>query len=229
MSSSRIEQIIDEIEEYIGGCKYQPLSTSKIIVNREELEDLLRELRMKTPEEVKRYQKIIANKDAILVDAQSKADAMLTQAKETIDQMLSEHEIIKRAIDQANDIVAQANNQANEILDHAINEANEIRTGSIRYTDEMLETLQTVIGNTIDSAGAKYGALLKTLQECFDVISNNRGELAAAPSDEETEGESSGSAAGPAIPDIMGSQPIEEVQIPEETQYDIDPDLDSFE
>ncbi len=229
MSSSRIEQIIDEIEEYIGGCKYQPLSTSKIIVNREELEDLLRELRMKTPEEVKRYQKIIANKDAILVDAQSKADAMLTQAKETIDQMLSEHEIIKRAIDQANDIVAQANNQANEILDHAINEANEIRTGSIRYTDEMLETLQTVIGNTIDSAGAKYGALLKTLQECFDVISNNRGELAAAPSDEE-EGESSGNMAGLNIPDIMGSQqPIEEVQIPEETQYDIDPDLDSFE
>ncbi len=227
MSSSRIEQIIDEIEEYIGGCKYQPLSTSKIIVNREELEDLLRELRMKTPEEVRRYQKIIANKDAILVDAQNKADAMLTQAKETIDQMLSEHEIIKRAIDQANDIVAQANNQANEILDHAINEANEIRTGSIRYTDEMLETLQTVIGNTIDSAGAKYGALLKTLQECFDVISNNRGELAAAPSDEE-EGESS-SMAGPDIPDIMGSQPIEEVQIPEETQYDIDPDLDSFE
>lgn len=32
--SSRIEQIIEEIEEYIDSCKFQPLSTTKIIVNK---------------------------------------------------------------------------------------------------------------------------------------------------------------------------------------------------
>ena len=47
--SSRIEQIIEEIEEYVESCKYQPLSTTKIVVNKEELEELLRELRLKTP------------------------------------------------------------------------------------------------------------------------------------------------------------------------------------
>ena len=46
--SSRIEQIIEEIEEYVDSCKYQPLSTTKIVVNKEELEELLRELRLKT-------------------------------------------------------------------------------------------------------------------------------------------------------------------------------------
>ena len=50
--SSRIEQLIDEIEEYIDNCKYQPLSNSKIIVNKDEIDDLLRELRQKTPEEI---------------------------------------------------------------------------------------------------------------------------------------------------------------------------------
>ena len=34
--SSRIEQIIEEIEEYVDSCKYQPLSTTKIVVNKEE-------------------------------------------------------------------------------------------------------------------------------------------------------------------------------------------------
>ena len=34
--SSRIEQIIEEIEEYVESCKYQPLSTTKIVVNKEE-------------------------------------------------------------------------------------------------------------------------------------------------------------------------------------------------
>ena len=60
--SSRMEQIIEEIEEYIDNCKYQPLSSTKIVVNKDELEELLTELKMKTPEEIKRYQKIISNK-----------------------------------------------------------------------------------------------------------------------------------------------------------------------
>ena len=50
--SSRIEQIIEEIEEYIDSCKFQPLSTTKIIVNKDQMDELLRELRMKTPDEI---------------------------------------------------------------------------------------------------------------------------------------------------------------------------------
>ena len=37
---SKIEQIITEIEEYIDNCKFQPLSTSKIIVNKDEIDEL---------------------------------------------------------------------------------------------------------------------------------------------------------------------------------------------
>ena len=40
--SSRIEQIIDEIDEFIESCKFQPLSATKIIVNKEEIEELLK-------------------------------------------------------------------------------------------------------------------------------------------------------------------------------------------
>ena len=70
--ASRIEQIIEEIEEYIDNCKPQTFSSSRIIVNREEMEELLNELRVKTPEEIKRYQKIISNKEAILADARGR-------------------------------------------------------------------------------------------------------------------------------------------------------------
>ncbi len=217
--SSRIEQIIDEIEEYIGSCKYQPLSTTKIIVNREEIEDLLRELRLKTPDEVKRYQKIIANKDAILEDAQTKADAMVAQAKATTDEMLSEHEIIQQAIEQANEIVEAATQQANEILTSATEDANAIRTGAIQYTDEMLSTLQVIIGNTIDNAGAKYGNLLKTLQDCYDVVNTNRGELHPE---------------GIPEPRVQVQEEEEEYVSPRRSsrrhsQYEIDPDLDRID
>ena len=117
--SSRIEQIISEIEEYIDGCKFQPLSNSKIIVNKEELEELLTELRMKTPDEIKRYQKILANKDAILADAQQKAEAIIAQANIQNQELVNEHEIMQQAYAQANDIVTAATEQAQEILDNA--------------------------------------------------------------------------------------------------------------
>ena len=81
--SSRIEQIIDEIEEYIDrDCKFQPLSDDEDYCEQESIwMNFFRELRMKTPDEIKRYQKIISNRDAILADAQAKADAMLEEAQ----------------------------------------------------------------------------------------------------------------------------------------------------
>ena len=106
--SSRIEQLIDEIEEHIDNCKYQPLSNSKIIVNKDEIDDLLRELRQKTPEEIKRYQKIISNKEAILNDAREKAQALINEATEHTTELINEHEIMQRAYAEANSIIEQA-------------------------------------------------------------------------------------------------------------------------
>ena len=110
--SSRIEQIIEEIEEYVESCKYQPLSTTKIVVNKEELEELLRELRLKTPDEIKRYQKIISNKDAILADAQNKADAIIAEAQAKAREMVEQSEVMQSAYAQANETVNNANQQA---------------------------------------------------------------------------------------------------------------------
>ena len=114
--SSRIEQIIEEIEEYVDSCKFQPLSSTKIVVNKEELEELLRELRMKTPDEIKRYQKIISNKDAILADAQTKADALIADATEKQQQMVEENEIMREARQQSQQLLDQSRQQAQQIL-----------------------------------------------------------------------------------------------------------------
>ena len=182
--SSRIEQIIEEIEEYIDrDCKYQPLSTTKIIVNKEHLDELLRELRMKTPDEIKRYQKIIANKDAILADAQSKADSMIEEAQMQTNELVSEHEIMQQAYAQANEIVTQATAQAQEIVDNATADANAIRIGAIQYTDDLMANAESIIGHTLDSYTTKYDGLINSLQECYDVVRNNRAELAIPQED----------------------------------------------
>ena len=162
--SSRIEQIIQEIEEYVDSCKFQPLSTTKIVVNKEEIEELLRELRLKTPDEIKRYQKIINNKDAILEDAQTKADALIADAQARAQELVTQHEIMQKAYAQANDTINAANKQAQEILDSA--------------TQDMMANIGSVLNTTLEDAGVKYKTFIDSLQSCLDVVNHNRQELA---------------------------------------------------
>jgi len=188
--SSRIEQIIEEIEEYVESCKYQPLSTTKIVVNKEELEELLRELRLKTPDEIKRYQKIISNKDAILADAQNKADAIIAEAQAKAREMVEQSEVMQTAYAQANETVNNANQQAQEILDAATNDANSIRLGAIGYTDDMLANLSNIMTTALNDAGEKY-SFVESLTSCYNTVVQNRSELSpqGAPEEEQPEEE----------------------------------------
>jgi len=178
---SRIEQIISEIEEYIDGCKYQPLSNTKIVVVKEDLEDLLSELRLKTPDEIKKYQKIINNKDAIIADAKEQADSIMNAAQIHTEELVNEHEIMQRAYMQANQLIETASSQAQEILDRATEDANGIRMGALQYTDDMLANLQLIIQHSLESNEIKYKTLIASLNKDLEIVVNNRNELRPTP------------------------------------------------
>ena len=76
-TNNSLINMLSEYQDIIFNQRDTISELNKIIVNKEELEELLRELRMKTPDEIKRYQKIINNKEAILNDAREKADQMI--------------------------------------------------------------------------------------------------------------------------------------------------------
>jgi hypothetical protein len=181
-----MEQIIDEIEEYIESCKPQLLSSTKIVVDKEELEELIAELRSKTPEEIKRYQKIISNKEAILADAQAKADQIIAQAQIQTNELVSEHQIMQQAYAQANEVVMIATKQAQEILDNATNEANDIRLSAMNYTDNQLRGIEDILTKSIDTSKARYDNLISSLQSYLDVVSANRAQLFPEPVPEPT-------------------------------------------
>ena len=186
--ASKMERIIDEIEEYIDNCKTYPLSSAKIIVNKDEIEELLGELRSKTPEEIKRYQQIISNKEAILADAQAKADAIIAQAQIKTDELINEHQIMQRAYAQANEVVMLATKQAQDILDTATNDANNIRMGAMQYTDDMLKNLENAIARSMEAARVRHDSYIGSLQEFYDVVSANRAELNPTVEEDYTQG-----------------------------------------
>ncbi len=175
--ASRLEQIVEEIEEYMDTCKNQPMSKGKILVDKDKMSDLLAELRTKMPEEIKRYQKIIANKDAILADAQQRADEIVAAAQVQTNELVSEHQIMQQAYAQANEVVSIATNQAQDILDKATEDANGIRSSAIEYTDNLLAEMENITAGAIEATNESYGTLLNTLQEYYNVVRSNRVQL----------------------------------------------------
>ena len=181
--TSKIEQLIDEIEEYIDKCKFMYFSNTNIVVNKEEIDDLLRNLRMSTPYEIKRYQKMISNRDAILDDAKRKAEALINEATIQTNQLVNEHEIMQQAYSKANEVVTMATNQAQEILDKATIEANSVRAAAMQYTDDLLANLEKIITHTTQTTVANYNELISNLNSCNGIVKENRTEL--HPTDED--------------------------------------------
>ena len=182
--TSRIEQLIDEIETYIDNCKPQPLSQTKIVVNKEEIDELLRELRSKTPEEIKKYQKIISNKEAILNDARKKAEDIVNQATIKTHELINEHEIMQQAYAQANEVVSQAAMQAKEILDNATVEANNMKAAAVQYTDQLLAGIEDVITQSIDATNKSNEEIIESIKQSSinmvkDITTSNDNVLTA--------------------------------------------------
>lgn len=184
---SKIEQIIGELEDYISSCKPLPLSNTKISVNKDELDEYIRELRLKTPDEIKKYQKLISNKDAILADARAQAEQMIHEAQMHTAELINEHEIMQRAIEQANEVIDDASAKAQAIVDQAMAEANEIRRSSILYTDNMLANLQMLMEHSIENTRSKYDTLINAMSKDLEIVTANRKELNPAPEEESPE------------------------------------------
>ena len=183
---SRIEQIIAEIEDFIDSCKYQPLSNTKIIVNRDELDELIEDLKMSIPDEIKKYQRIIANRDAILRDAQEKSDSMIKRANKMTSDLVSEHEVMQQAYREASKVIEEATDQAGKILDKATAEANELRRAAMQYTDNSLAEIQDILSDAIENLTVKNDAIIRSLESTLDVTTQNRKELHASPLPEST-------------------------------------------
>lgn len=194
---SKYEQTLAEIEDFIDNCKRQKLSGTNIIVNKEQMEEYISELRMKTPEEIKKYQRIISNRDAILNAAQAQAEDMLEQARHETSELISEHEIMQQAYKQAQELVDDAAAQAQQVLDNAVNDANDIRMGAMQYTDDILANLQNIITHTMENVTARYESFMKSLNTSLEVVTANRNELYPQEmSEENTEADDNHEAAG---------------------------------
>ncbi len=177
MARRNVEDVMNEIEDFLAGCKASGFSSNKIAVPRDEFEDLFGELKVKIPAEIDRCKKIMRNKEAILMNARKEADTILREASSTAQQMVSETAIMQQANQQAYETVEMAQAQANDIIASAVAEANEIRLGSMQYTNDIMMGIRNYVEATMNAERANYENLLQTLNNDFMIANANLEEI----------------------------------------------------
>lgn len=186
--SSKIEQMIDQIEDFIDSCRYQTFSKTNIIVDKDEMDALLEELRAKTPDEIRHYQRIIANKEAILDDAKRKAEEMINEATAHTNELVNEHEIMQQAYAQANEIVRMATQQAQDILDKAVSESDAQREAFRQYMEGMLADLEKSTISARNNMTSIFSNFHDEMSDYIDTIGQNLNEISPQPEENEDSG-----------------------------------------
>lgn len=177
MGVSKIEQLIEDIFDFVENSKTSFANPNKVTLHRDELYDMLDELRMRTPEEIKKYQKIIANRDKILVDAKNNADLMIEQANNRAAALIDESEMVHQANVKAEDIVNSAIADAKQIVAEANNDATQIRTGALVYTNDLLTNAESILQNAYKNTKSRYDLVFEALKEDLDIIEANKKEI----------------------------------------------------
>jgi hypothetical protein len=132
-----VEAYIGQLEHLVADARPVPLSSS-IMVNRQEIEDVLAELRARLPDELRQSRWIIKERDALLEQAGREADQVLDDARVERDRMLSETEIVKAS-----------QREAERIVDDAREQARILRLEAEDYVDGKLANFEIVLQKTL--------------------------------------------------------------------------------
>lgn len=139
--------LLESLEEILESGSKVPFS-SKVMVDIDELRDILEDIRLKLPDELKQAKWVKEERQRIIEDAQKEADNIIKNAESKIVTMIDDNVITKKALEQKEEIIENANKVSKEIC-----------TGTHEYANAILEKVEEV------------------LKETLEVVQNNRREL----------------------------------------------------
>jgi cell division septum initiation protein DivIVA len=133
--------LLDQLEEVLGAGSRVPL-TSRTLVDEQEILDIVDQIRVSVPEEIKAARRLTDERDQVLADAQSEAERIVRDADAQAAERLREHQLVR-----------SAEMRAADIEDRALQQAADIRREADLYAHRVLSKLRDQIvqlGSTVD-------------------------------------------------------------------------------
>jgi cell division septum initiation protein DivIVA len=126
--------LIDKLDELVHNAKAVPL-TDQVRIDREEIWEILDQMRATIPEEIKQARWIVKERQEMLGEAKREAERIVSEARQMAAHEASEQEIVRLA-----------ERQAHQLLETARGREREVRLGAEDYADEILSTLEVNLG-----------------------------------------------------------------------------------
>ncbi len=151
-----ILHLLDRLETQLSKGWRLPF-TSNLVIEEDAVLDLIDQMRISIPEEVKQAKRFAAERDRLMEQAKEEADRIVSTAKRQTDNLMTDHEVVKLAQQKADEIIVQANESADVIKA----EADVYVMDVLSEMEEQLLRLITTVRNGIQqverSAAARDG------------------------------------------------------------------------
>ena len=176
MDSSPIEKYLIQIEDILEASKSIPFS-NKVGIEKEHIYDIIDEIRLNLPNEIKESKKLVENKDKFLREAERKSEdaienaeheamAILQKAEEEALRRTADHEVYKAAIE-----------EAELVLEEAKRDAKNIRLNAMDYADELLSKAEHALKSTLEGVEKQHNYVQEYYNGVINTLYENRQEL----------------------------------------------------
>jgi cell division septum initiation protein DivIVA len=139
-----ILHLIDRLEEILNESRPFPF-TRNVIVDEDRVLDLIDQMRVAIPEEVKKAQQLLAQRDRVLAQAAEEANRTLALAREKSEQLVERDAIVQAAHVRAEEIVTQAH----ESIQNTRRDADEYALDTLTRLEMELDRSLTQVRNGI--------------------------------------------------------------------------------
>lgn len=139
-----ILHLVDRLEELFNESRSIPF-THSVIVDEDRMLDIIDQMRVSIPEEIKKSQQVTAQRDRILAQAQEEANRTLSLAREKGESLLERDSIVQSAQSRADQIIAEGRAEADQVRA----EADEYVLETLTRLEMELDRFMTQVRNGI--------------------------------------------------------------------------------
>lgn len=138
-----IDEILDVMDELLDRSWSLPLAGGKSVIDAEKMRDLVDDIRLNMPGEIKQAKIIVSDRLDILSEAKKEAEQTIRKAEERARSLVAQEEIVKAAQSKASEIISQAQLKSREI-----------RQAAQEFSDNCLQRTEEVIVKSLTEVRA---------------------------------------------------------------------------
>ena len=153
-----VVELLAELEEIIEKGIEIPV-VKKTFLDKDKLLDLINDISLAIPDELREAKSVLEDRDRILSDARRQAEAKIKEAEHKMVALIDEHEITRKA-----------NEKATEIIEKAQREGKDIRLASYKFTETLLDRVE----RTVDEVKKTVVASKNELKQWFYAFAMNK-------------------------------------------------------